>query len=67
MRFSIHSLYVSLDFRDCTAAKPSVSHEAFCGLQFVVALKLLMKKTLEKPFQIGKSLHLVLQQIMELK
>ena len=50
IRFSIHSTYVSLDFSDCTAAKPSISHNAFCGLQFVAAFELLMKKFLKESF-----------------
>ena len=50
MEFSIHSPYMSLYFSDCTAAKSSVSHDAFCGLQFVVAFELLMKKHIKEPF-----------------
>ena len=50
MRLSIHSPYVSLDFSDCTAAKPSISHDAFSGMQFVVAFQLLMREFLKEPF-----------------
>ena len=50
MEFSIHSPYMSLDFSDWPAAKPSVNHDAFCGLQFVVAFELLMKKCLKEAY-----------------
>ena len=41
---------MSLDFSDWPAAKPSVNYDAFCGLQFVVAFELLMKKCLKEAF-----------------
>ena len=41
---------MSLDFSGCTAAKPFVSHDAFRGLQFVVAFEMLMKKCLKEAY-----------------
>ena len=52
MRLSIHSPYVALD---STAAKPSIIHEAFSNMKFVVAFALLMKYVLKKSFQMAKS------------
>ena len=50
MAFSTCSPYMFLDFSDCTAAKPSVSYGDFCGLQFVVAFELPMKRCLKKAY-----------------
>ena len=60
MRLSIHSPYVSLDFSDCTADKPSINQDAFSGMQFVVAIELLMRKFLKEAFSNwGKSPSIV--------
>ena len=50
MRLSIHSLYMSLDCSDCTAAKPSISHDTFSGMQFVVAFEFLVRKFVTEAF-----------------
>ena len=50
MRLLMHSPYVSLDFSDDTAAKPSISHDAFSGMQFVVVFEFLMRKFLKEAF-----------------
>ena len=50
MRLSIDFPYVFLDFRDCTADEPSISHDAFSGMQLVVAFELLMRIFLKEVF-----------------
>ena len=50
MRLSIHSPYVSLDFSDCTTAKPSINHNAFSGMKFVVIFGYIMRKFLKEAF-----------------